>query len=345
MKKVKLTVFIGILLGYAGFALPVEFKFLKAVIPEEPMGLRKVMAQRGDIFILPAGNGCVCRLDEEGRILTRYGRRGKGPGEFRFLSDFTIFGDKIIGSGGFRVNIYDLNGRLIEGFKKKHVVFKVICADKEWYYLVKEKVLDKKKRRFDAYFNLYSKEDDLVLSLPDQTMQSAFHPGKGRKLRMLWFPSPFSNRVVLAGGGHGQAAIFVTRELSFYKIEENRVKRKELKCVFTLKRVGEKDREDFFKKIIPPPSPLTKNSVIFPETKELFLGVIKWGIGWALVNENSFTILGHNGECRETATLPREMRESDPWGSGRPENLVFNYDGRLYFIKNSEEILIFQVKQ
>jgi len=92
---------------------------LKAdAVDSESAPLERVVAVRvlsdGRIFVADDGAAQVLVFDGGGRLLSRIGRKGKGPGEFDGITDVhACAGDTIVVAAGGNVNLFDPEGRFL----------------------------------------------------------------------------------------------------------------------------------------------------------------------------------------------------------------------------------------
>jgi hypothetical protein len=163
-----------------------------------------------------------------------------------------------------------------------------------------------------------------------------------------WFPNPFYNRHIVIRLNKNKVGIFFTRKNFFYVYDSNKLKKE--KFDFTLKgeKVTNSDKKAFFKQCELVShgkfSHKTKNSIVFPKTKELFEGVIKWDNSIALLLKDRFLIFSQNGKYLTSINYPKILRArtfSDY--NARPEN-IFVKDKYLYVLNEDNCIEIFNLK-
>jgi hypothetical protein len=321
-----------------------ELKYLGDIEFSEEFYLNKVVVTDAGIFIRVEDDYAIIHSDLEGKILKRYARKGEGPGELKFLSDFAVGNDSVIAVGGRKLCRYKFSGTVAEEKKLKTLGFRVIAANDNAHYLGLKTVIREDKTA-ELFFHLYDANDGLVLEIPNEGLQRAVHPASGKKYPFPWFPSPFFNRPLLLPAKDGNVAIFMSRERSFQLLKEGMtVVKNSIDAPLEASPVTARDKEDFFAQIEPKPQKITKESVVFPETKELFEGVIGWEDGWALVRRGSLVILSYDGKYKEKIQWPSQIKDNETWETTRPEDFLYRFGEKLYVINDNESVSVFQLK-
>ena len=332
---------LGLISGLEGLQL----KYVGDIEFADELFISKVVATDDGIFVKAVGDWPIVQCDWDGKIMRKFGRIGEGPGEFQFLSDFSVGDDGVVGVGDRKLCKYELSGALDQERKSKLRIYKVIAAQDNTLYLAWKKIIDPKKKLAQNFYHLLDSQNRLLLEIPDESRQPAFMPARGQVTWFPWFPSPFFNRPVIVPGLNGDAAVFMTRERSFRLIKKDgTVKTLTIDAPLKVPPITTQDKENFFECIQPKPVEKTKQSVDFPETMELFLGVIRWGDGWALLHQDSLTILSYDGKFRERIQLPRQFAANETWQKVRLENYLSRHQNKLYVINNNESISVFQLE-
>jgi sugar lactone lactonase YvrE len=75
-----------------------------------------VFASNGDILVADTGNGRIVKLSPNGELITTWGKKGKGDGEFTTAHGLAI--DKqdhlyVADRGNNRIEVFDMNGKLL----------------------------------------------------------------------------------------------------------------------------------------------------------------------------------------------------------------------------------------
>lgn len=83
--------------------------------------------ERGNIYVLDNMDCSVKKFSEKGEFIGKYGKKGKGPGEFISAFDFDVFNEKVIilGPNDNKVSVFD--GNKIYEYKFKLMPLK-ICS-------------------------------------------------------------------------------------------------------------------------------------------------------------------------------------------------------------------------
>lgn len=341
----KILLIIGIVLVLLWELSGRELKFVRDIEFTDELFIYKVVVTDDGIFVKAEGDWPIIQCDWDGKIMKKFGRIGEGPGEFQFLSDFSVGNNGVVGVGNRKLCKYKLSGPLDQEWKSKLRIYKVIAAQDKTLYLAWKKIIDPKKKLAQNFYHLLDSQNRLLLEIPDESQQPAFMPTRGQVTWFPWFPSPFFNRPIIVQGLNGDAAVFMTRERSFRLIKKDRtIKTLTIKAPLKATPVTAQDKESFFELIQPKPVEKTKQSVDFPETMELFFGVIRWGEGWALLHQNSLTILSYDGKYKEKVQLPRQFTENETWQKVRLGNYLSRHQNKLYVINNNESISVFQLE-
>ncbi len=337
------TLFVAfVLLIFNGLAAR-QLKYVKEIRFPETMHIMKVMATDKGIFAKVEDEWSIIKFDREGKILQKYGRIGEGPGELKFLADFAVSDTLVVGVGNRKLCRYKSNGILDGEMKSKTVIFNVFLKNESFYYLtIKPVKLENKP--VDYFYQLFDSKNQLLLETPYEGQQRAIHPSSGVRPPYPWFPSPFFNRAIVLPGKNGDIAVFMTQKRSFSLIKPGRkVAKVSIDAPVKSLPVTARDKDDFFAAIMPKPEKITKKSVEFPKTKELFLSVIRWEEGWALVLKDSMVILRYDGKYKEKIYFPPKIKENEIWKAGRPENFLYRKHDKLYMINQNEGISIFKL--
>ncbi len=88
--------------------------------------------KNGNIYILDGGNHRIQKYDKAGKYLATIGRRGQGPGEFEDLTNIGIFAENYLYASDvdvYKIEIYNLNGKLIRGFRFHHKPYENIIQN------------------------------------------------------------------------------------------------------------------------------------------------------------------------------------------------------------------------
>ncbi len=75
-----------------------------------------VIASNGDLFIADTGNGRIVHLSSEGRFISEFGAKGKGPGQFTTAHGLAIDGKDniyVADRGNDRVEVFTPDGKFV----------------------------------------------------------------------------------------------------------------------------------------------------------------------------------------------------------------------------------------
>lgn len=331
--------------GYLLIAIPIfpaSLELVRTIVPQHPFTATKIIVYKDNIYLMSSSDEAINVIDGKGQTIRQLGSKGEGPGEFKYIADFTIFQDQFILGGGKRVQIFSPEGKLIQFIKTKKIAEKLITAGKHWYYSMGWHKINRETRKIIPLIALCSPDGKILHSFHDESLQNAYNPSSGGKFVSPWFPSPFHNRLIFVSGNGTKPAIFMSRRKEFYLIDENRLPKQPIKAKLVASEVTEQDKEVFFGRVDPKPHKKTRQSVVFPETNEYFLGVIPWDRGWALITPDSIVVLNEKGSHMETIALPETLREVVS-EIGWPEDIF--YKGKdLYVIREYEEVMVFALQ-
>jgi streptogramin lyase len=79
-----------------------------------------VIASNGDLYIADTGNGRIVHLTAEGKFLSQFGAKGKGPGEFTTAHGLAIDKDDrifVADRGNNRVEVFSRDGKFVAEWK------------------------------------------------------------------------------------------------------------------------------------------------------------------------------------------------------------------------------------
>lgn len=340
----KRALFLLLMLALCLTADSSQIEFIKNIEFSEAFYAMKLVVTDQGLFVWVDGDWSIILCDFEGKVVKRFARIGEGPGELRFLSDFAV-GEHVVAAGDRKICSYQFSGALVDELKSNLRVYKLFLVDGDILFQAWNIIVDPQEKRVNQSYHLCDSQNRLRLELPDESKQRAVNPTLGAHPPLPWFPSPFYNRPVIVPGKDGDVAVFMTRERSFRLVKKDRtISTHKIGTPLKGRPVTNMDKTNFFTMIQPKPAEITKQSVVFPETKGLFSGVIRWGDGWALVMEDVLVILSYNGQYKETIALPQEIKHNDVWEVKRPARFLCRHRDRLYIIHNHENISVFQLK-
>ena len=68
---------------------------LRSVSKSQPNAYGVAVDKDDNIYVSDSERNCVCKLDKNGELLKRIGRKGGGPGEFRFVRGIAVAGERL----------------------------------------------------------------------------------------------------------------------------------------------------------------------------------------------------------------------------------------------------------
>jgi hypothetical protein len=90
----------------------------------------------GDIYVLDRISSAVFAFDRDGEFRTRFGSRGKEPGQFTAPSDIVVDGiGRILVSDFSRIQVFDRTGRFLESFTYRGAASGLAVDDQDHLYI------------------------------------------------------------------------------------------------------------------------------------------------------------------------------------------------------------------
>ncbi len=329
------------LLGKSGFSITHKFEFQKKITFSIPILIRSFDILDKTIYIRASDASIYC-TDLNGKTKRIIGRKGKGPGEFVYISDFCLTHKKLFITEGHKISVFDLQGKLQKEYKIKEFVLSMTVSNKELIYISNK--FNFKKRT--SYLNLRNLKNTLIASFADETRVNARLPSG----KIVWFPwmvAPYPNKMFCITGNDGILRIFFTRKNFFYVINNGRLQKKIYKFKFKTKLITKKDKNDFWNQIEKgsrkkfPRS--TKVCVTFPEKKPLFIGAISWDIDFALLQKDHFIIISKNGDFKFRVNFPKAL---DNYKSGDPNLFIskmLKFINNSIYFSNEEDLFVYDL--
>lgn len=328
-------------LGKSGFSITHKFEFQKKITLSTPMLIYSFDILDKTIYIR-ASNASIYCTDLNGKIKRKIGRKGKGPGEFGYISDFCLTHKKLFITEAHKISVFDLQGKLQKEYKIKEFALSMTISNKELIYISNK--FNFKKRTY--CLNLRNLKNTLIASFANETRMNAIHPS-GKIVAYPWMVAPYPNKMFCITGDDGILRIFFTRKKFFYVINNGRLQKKFYKFKFKTKLITKKDKNDFWNQMDRgtgkkfPRS--TKVSITFPEKKPLFIGAISWDIDFALLQKDHFIIISKNGDFKFRVNFPKAL---DNYKSGDPNLFISKMlkfiDNSLYF-SDEEDLFVYDL--
>lgn len=103
----------------------------------------KVILHNNEIYVLDSKQHMILIFDSEGTFLRKIAKLGRGPGEYPFLSDFTLQNNTILILNRDIVYKYDLSGNFIESITLDFIPSNIESSNKFYYFF----------RRGNVHFN------------------------------------------------------------------------------------------------------------------------------------------------------------------------------------------------
>ncbi len=110
----------------------------------------------GNLYIYESKHKIFYVLDPGGKLLTSFGRRGEGPGEFRMVGGLFIRNDRLIIPDFLKIRILSKNGELIRDIRPAKSIYHPFFIDEN--RLIKQRHYAFDKRDDPNYLELYNLE-------------------------------------------------------------------------------------------------------------------------------------------------------------------------------------------
>jgi hypothetical protein len=319
--------------------LSAELKYLETIETSEPYQMGHIVADDNHLFVTDLKGTHIVRLDKRGKVLQEFGDRGEGPGEVAYISGFTMTTSQFIIAGSRRIVVFSKDGKPEALHKTKHLVNDLFSTADTWYYVLFVRKRNKEKNSFEDLYDVRNERHQSVYHFPDETLQRAYNVKKGARLPFAWFPSPFCNRPYYPTGLNGKAALFLSRQKDFLLFQKDKPVKVTIQASLPQDKVTDKDKRIFFENITPKPHKKTRESVVFPDIKDYYMGVIQWDNGWALITNKEIIIIGETGNELKRLPIPGELK---PFASTHfPSSWIYKHGNRLYVIDFDEGIMVF----
>lgn len=316
----------------------------KIINIENETYISKISYKDGFLYVMAPKERCIYQIDLEGKIIKSFGSKGEGPGELKYLKDFEVTQSYIVLSGNKKIIIFDKESKIINEYRKRNLIESLAISDENWFYIKNKRIFDKKKRSKECkyQFNLFNNRGKNILAIPNVTRQDAYNVAKGARLPFPWFPSPYCDRPIFVNYSGDKIAIFYTRRKYFSLIKGEKVYKIYIDYQFEEVGLTSKDYERFFDRIDPKPPRKTKESVIFPKTREYFQTVFNWDEYFALIINNIFILINEKGKVIEKIRFPNKIPALDSWDLYRPIGSFCMGENKLFYLHEGDEIRVFK---
>lgn len=325
------------LLFFTGISFASELKLIQKF--EIETLILKIIVNSNKLYVQTPKELLVYSLsgEEKGHI----GAIGEGPGSYQLLQDFDVSKNKIAVADLYnKILIFDNNGHQLSYLKIKDFVDSVFFINDKVYYITKKFIKSTNTKLISQISLRDAITDKEIKNFEDCSKVNAVNPGK-KSLPVPWFPNPFFNRLIIFSSTN-KLFSFSTREKTFFEINENSVIEKKIEFEFKKEKVTDNDIDNFFKRIESVNkrsyAKETKNSIKFPEEKELFWGVFKWEEGASVITKDELLIFSPKGELRDRIKITTQMKEMDMYGDDLNSQLErrFVFEGKRLYIANSD---------
>lgn len=117
-----------------------------------------------NIYIKDYRNRRILKFDRHGKFLFGFGRKGEGPGEFKSISTFKIFGNKLIVWGSRKFAIFNIDGKFLEEKKLKKYYYPVSIVGEQKFIVSFYKETGNNTTRERFRINALINDDENILS-------------------------------------------------------------------------------------------------------------------------------------------------------------------------------------
>jgi hypothetical protein len=184
---------------------------------------RYMTDKEGKIYFYDRRSMKIFKFSRTGGFISCYGRKGEGPGEFKAIRDFRVFGDKLVVFGRSKVARFDLRGKLlnekkinkhywpvqiIEGNKFLVRFTKSIGKGKDVKQLRVVAMIDEEEKILQTYFegedlgSTIIKKNNFVFSFSSSviTKDVNFHYNPDNKLIYIFLTGKYNVRLMSLTG-------------------------------------------------------------------------------------------------------------------------------------------------
>ncbi|HTO14534.1 MAG TPA: 6-bladed beta-propeller [Edaphocola sp.] len=96
--------------------------------------INKVVFHNDEFYVFDSKQQLILIFDLDGTFLRKIAKQGRGPGEYPFLSDFTVQGDTILILNRNVIYKYDISGVFIESISIEFIPSNIECSNQFYYF-------------------------------------------------------------------------------------------------------------------------------------------------------------------------------------------------------------------
>jgi len=317
-----------------------------------PQGIKDIAFLKDGSFFATGlgdrGSHSVYKFDKNGNFIKKFGRKGRGPGDFYFPGDLSILDNKYLLIGEYatnrRISVFDLNGKFVKIIKTNGPVYDVKALKNNKIAILIERFKENKGvsvKSFNIWLrNIKTGTEKKIRTYSEAEIVSPLVPGgfygevymegtKGGNL-ILGFSS--ENRVAIFSSN---GKIFSNINLGFKRREVNE-KEKRAFCKNMeelLKNTGNKRRTEIVKKFL--------NKVKYPEYAPYYEKMIVDGMGNILILRSDVIYSAKKYESKIYSDKGKNIGIIEIERKDNPEYFGFIkfYQNCIYYFDIDEEIL------
>ncbi len=187
-------------------------KLEKTISMKKIHAITKIRVAGG--FIYGQAEHSIVAFNENGDVVKKYGRKGKGPGDFNLLADFFIKGNNLFGADfNGSVNNFNMKGNLVRSYKlPDRKIKKIYSIGNSLAYLYSKWEI-KNKKLVDIKLQLKQAEK-VIFSAKDESKLNPYNPGRKGKMPFPWFPAPFPKTAFVVMSASGVPVILNSKDSS-----------------------------------------------------------------------------------------------------------------------------------
>lgn len=341
---VMIFAFLVVLCNYILLADALTFE--KKIVLKEVLEITKIRFSENLLFGMSVNS--IIAFDENGNVLRKYGRKGKGPGDFNLLGDFYLTRDEVIGVDvdGI-VNEFSKEGGLIKSYKlsDKKVKSIFLIDNKQAYLYSKWIVLNKK---LVSIKNELKIDNEVIFSVDDESKLNPYNPAQKGKMPFPWFPAPFAPAFSILK--IESSLMILDSKDSFFTLYSNGATKKiQYKFNFPKISVTEQDKKIFFSTIEVQNNfklhEKTKEDINFPKIKNSFFGAIKWENNVAVFASKNIYVFDLSGNLlKKIQYESNKTYESLADFSHYPDSAFVKNGRKLYQLDSEFNVNVFQIR-
>ncbi len=101
------------------------------------------VGNNGNVFVFDRKMAKFYVFSPEGKFLYSFGKRGEGPGEYKFVFNFNLFGNRIMVPDQGKLHVFSMDGKFIESHNLGSMTYPMAYIDKNRFLTIKSDIEEK----------------------------------------------------------------------------------------------------------------------------------------------------------------------------------------------------------